>query len=262
MVTARRIDRVVVAALGSALPPPFRARQQAEWAADLADLARGDRPAARWRYVLAATRTLPALHALARHAQVDGPRSVSPPVLPTTRMLAWVVATSLGWTLLSWSTVIAGPYLAAGANPDPSPTWPIADRLLPAPLKVALQLGGYAAAGMDLLLVAVAAVVTAGFLLLSSGRGWRDRLNTLARGGLIAMVTLAVTVVDMFTSLATTLNGLALSLTAVAAVGLALGRFGLPRRWRIVLGVLAAAGFAVVITDNTFGSAMIVWFRD
>ncbi|WP_155388037.1 hypothetical protein [Catellatospora paridis] len=265
-----RIDRVLVAALGSALPSQFRARQQAEWAADLADLARERQPAARWRYLLAAAWTLPTLIALARHAQVDGPRSVSPPAVLTARMLAWIVAISLGWTLLSWSVVIAGPYLAfdvparqaAGIDHGPEMMWPIDERSLPSLLRAALELGGYAAIGMDLVLVAVAAGVTVGFLLLPFRQTWQDRLYTLAGGAVIGTVALTLTAVNMSVSLGTSVTGLTLLGTGIAAAGLAVGRFGLPRRWRIVLGLLAAASFAVVITDNTFGSAMIVWFRD
>src|SRR6266550_9581436 len=69
----RLVDRVLVAALCSALPAHFRARQRAEWTADLLALAGGS---ARWRYLLGAAWTLPTLRALARRAQVDGPPDV------------------------------------------------------------------------------------------------------------------------------------------------------------------------------------------
>jgi hypothetical protein len=265
-----RLDRMLVVALGLALPPHFRARQRAEWAADLADLARVGRSAARWRYLLAAAWTLPTLRALARHAEVDGPHAVSPPALPTTRMLAWVLVANIGWTVLSWLVVIAGPYLAldvparraAGIDSDPKGMWPTGDPSLPSPLRVSLELGGYAATGMDLLLVPAVVVVTVGFLLLSRGQTGQDRLQTLARGALIGVAAFALTSVDLFASLATTINGLALSVTGLTAAGLAVVGFGLPRRWRVVLGLLAAAGLAVALTDNTFGSTMVVWFRD
>ncbi|MER7007132.1 hypothetical protein ABT297_29405 [Dactylosporangium sp. NPDC000555] len=262
------IERVLMAAFGTALPAHFRARQRAEWAADLADLAREGRPTDRWRYLLAAAWTLPSLRAVARRAQVDGPRSVSSPALPTTRMLAWVVAISLGWTVLSWLLVMAGPYTfevparqAAGIDSDPKTMWPGGDPSLPLPLRVALVLGAYAAIGLDPLLVAVVCVVTVGFLLRSRGQAWRDRLRTLARGAFLGLMMLALAAVDLF-ALTMFTGGVALSVTGIVATGLAMSRFGLPRRWRVALGLLAVAGFAVVIIDNTFGWAMVVWFRD
>jgi hypothetical protein len=264
----RRVDRLLVIALGSALPPPFRARQQAEWAADLSDVT-SQGGSARWRYLLAAAWTLPALRSLARHADVGG-HGVSPPAAPTTRTLAWVLVVNSGWSLLSWLLVIAGPYLtldvpamqAAGIDSDPKGMWPIADASLPAPLRVALEVGGQAATSVDLLWAPVVVVVTVGSMLLSRRQTGHDRLSTLAAGAVIATVALALTAVELFVSLITTVNGVALSTTALAAAALAIGGFGLPRRWRIALGLLAAAGFAVAVTDNTFGSAMVIWFRD
>ncbi len=265
-----RVDRVLVLALGSALPPHFRVRQQAEWAADLGDLAREGRSTARWRYLLAAAWTLPTLRALARHAQVDGPGRVSPLAVPTTRMLAWAFMINLGWTLLSWLIVIAGPYLvldvaaqrAAGIYSDPKGMWPTGDPSLPSPLRTALAFGAYAATTIDLLLVPVVVVVTVGFLLPSRGQAGQHRLHTLARGAFIGLMAVALTVVDPFVQLYTGVNGLAISVTGLAAAALTMGRFGLPKRWRIMLVLLAAANLAVAVIDNTFGSAMVVWFQD
>jgi hypothetical protein len=128
--------------------------------------------------------------------------------------------------------------------------------------RVALELGGRAATSMDVLLVPVVVVVTLGFLLLSRGQARHDRLSTLTQGGVIGVAASALTAVDLFVSLTTTVNGLALSVTGLAGAGLALGRFGLPGRWQITLGLLAVAAFAVAVTDNTFGYPMVVWFRD
>ena len=264
-----RVDGVLVLALGSALPPHFRARQQAEWAADLGDLAREGRSTARWRYLLAAAWTLPTLRALARHAQVDGPGRVAPLAVPTTRMLAWIFMINLGWTLLSWLIVIAGPYLvldvaarqAAGIGSDPKGMWPMGDPSLPSPLRTALAFGAYAATTIDFLLVPVVVGVTVGFLLPSRGQAGQHRLHTLARGAFIGLLAVALTVVDAG-AIFVGVNGLALSVTGLAAAALTMGRFGLPKRWRIMLGLLAAASLAVAVIDNTFGSAMVVWFRD
>jgi hypothetical protein len=174
-----------------------------------------------------------------------------------------------GWALMSWLVVIAGPYLAldvparqaAGIDSGPQGMWPIGDSSLPSPLRVALELGGRAATSMDLLLVPVIVVITVGFALLPRRRAGHDRLSTLARGAAIAAVASGLTAIDLFVSLTTTVNGVALSVTAVTGAALVVGAFGLSRRWRIALGLLAAAALAVVVTDNTFGSAMVVWFR-
>ncbi|MFB9238293.1 hypothetical protein ACFFWC_22500 [Plantactinospora siamensis] len=262
-----RLERALVAALGSALPAHFRARQRAEWEADLAELALDGRPATRWRYLLAAARTLPTLRAVARHARVDGPGALPTPATPTARTLAWVTATSLGWTLLSWAVVIAGPYLAldvparlaAGVESDPKGMWPIGDPALPLPLRIALALGCYAATGMDILLLGVTGMVAL-CLVLSAPRP--DRQRALERSVVIGTAALALMVADAFASLTFPFTGLALTVTGITAAALAVGRSGLPARWRIVLGALAAAGIAVVITDNTVGTDMIVWFRD
>ena len=69
-------QRLVVTALSNLLPAGFRARQRAEWAGDL--LALEDGPSGvRWRYLLGAARTLPALRAAAGRN-----RCADPPLLP------------------------------------------------------------------------------------------------------------------------------------------------------------------------------------
>jgi hypothetical protein len=212
---------------------------------------------------------VPALRSLARHADGDG-HGVSTPATPTTRTLAWALMINFGWTLLSWLVVIAGPYLtlevaarqAAGIDSDPKGMWPIGDSSLPSPLRVALELGGRAATSTDLLLVPVIVLVTFGLALLPRRRAGHDRLSTLARGAVIAAVASGLSAIDLLVSLTTKVTGVALSVTAIAGAALVVGGFGLPRRWRIALGLLATAALAVAVTDNTFGSAMVVWFRD
>ena len=248
-----RAERVMVSAFGAALPAHFRARQRAEWATDLADLAGEGRPDDRWRYLLAVGRTLPALRALANQAQVDGPLVAAPPAALATRMLAWVVAVGLGWSLVSWATVIAGPY--AALLPDGA-GW------APEPLRIALAVGGWAMIGMDLLLVAVVAVVTAAFVVAPRSQGWRDRLNALFRGVAMLVTVLALTVIDAAVSLVSNVTGVGPAAAGLAAGAMASGRFGLARRWRVAMGVLAVAGLAVVVIDNTVGAAMVIWFRD
>ncbi len=62
------LERATVAVLGTLLPAGFRDRQRAEWSADLADLA-SESGIVRWRYLLAAAWTLPALRALVRSSR-------------------------------------------------------------------------------------------------------------------------------------------------------------------------------------------------
>ncbi|MFI1994792.1 hypothetical protein [Actinoplanes sp. NPDC020271] len=67
------LERAAVAVLGRLLPVGFRDRQRAEWSADLADLA-SEGGAVRWRYLLAAAWTLPALRSLVRRGRPGGVR--------------------------------------------------------------------------------------------------------------------------------------------------------------------------------------------
>ncbi|WP_203827409.1 hypothetical protein [Actinoplanes palleronii] len=74
------MTRAVLAVLARLLPPGFRQRQRAEWAADLAELAPAG-PATRWRYLLAAAWTLPRLRSALRPAGLPrwsppGPRAL------------------------------------------------------------------------------------------------------------------------------------------------------------------------------------------
>jgi hypothetical protein len=67
------LERATVAVLGALLPAGFRDRQRAEWSADLAELA-SEGGAVRWRYLLAAAWTLPALRSVVRSGRPVGPR--------------------------------------------------------------------------------------------------------------------------------------------------------------------------------------------
>lgn len=102
--------RAVLAVLVRLLPAGFRDRQRAEWSADLADLAT-EGTTARWRYLLAAAWTLPALRALVRTGRTgrrarlgDGIRRLGRPDRRGTGVLAVLVA------------LLAALYGAAGAS--------------------------------------------------------------------------------------------------------------------------------------------------
>src|SRR5207248_4160156 len=175
-------ERSVVAALGLALPAHFRARQRAEWTADLLVLAERGRPA-RWRYLMAAAWTLPALRAVARRLPADGPEDRLAPVSRSVVLAARVLTIVLGWTVLSWAVMLPGRYLlldipgrmAAGTLPDPGSVWPGGDQpAVLAPVAAVLEWGGWAAAADFPLPLTIALV--ASVLLVRHGWGHRRRV--------------------------------------------------------------------------------------
>jgi hypothetical protein len=104
-------QRLMVAALSRVLPAGFRSRQRAEWAGDLLTL---EGPSAvRWRYLLGAARTLPALRAAASRSRRAEPGSL-PIALGTgtaaLTSLARVLLVGLGWPVLSWLVWVPGRY--------------------------------------------------------------------------------------------------------------------------------------------------------
>jgi hypothetical protein len=249
----RPADRALLALLGSVLPAHFRARQRAEWTADLLVLARHG-GAARWRYLLGAVLTLPTLRAHARHANAGGPEVVLKAAAPAAVMVARVLAITLGWAVLSWLVMLPGEYLVYRIPAHPAAI------LLP-PLAV-LYLGAWAAA-LDFPLVPVAALVAMVLVALERRRPWQHRLQVaILRVAVIGGVAVLLTSIDLFYALMSTGGGPALGLAGLAATGLGTVGAGLSRPTRILLVVLGVAAVAVAVIDNTVGLPMVVWFRD
>jgi len=266
-----RVDRAVVAALGLALPGHFRARQRAEWTADLLILAERGR-LARWRYLFAATRTLPALRAVARRLPADGPQGALAPVSRSVVLVARVLTIVLGWTVVSWAVMLPGRYLlldipgrmAAGTLPDPKSVWPGGDQpALMAPVAAVLEWGGWAAAD-DFPLPLAIALVASVLLVRHRRQLWGPRRRVAAVGvAVISLQALLLTPVDMVVTAFTTIRGgPVLPLAGATASWLAVAAPGLSRPRRAVLGLLGLAALAVAAVDATIGTGMVSWYRD
>jgi hypothetical protein len=263
-----RIDRAVVAALSLALPAHFRARQRAEWTADLLILA-GRGRLARWRYLFAAAWTLPALRAVARRRPADGPEDALAPVSRSVVLVARVLTIVLGWTVVSWAVMLPGRYLildipgrmAAGTLPDPKSVWPGGDQpAVMTPVAAVLEWGGWAAAADFPLPLAIALVTT---VLLVRHR-WEHRRRVAVVGvAAISLQALLLTPVDMVLTAFTTIRGgPVLPLAGATASWLAVAAPGLSGPRRAVLGVLGLAALAVAVVDSTIGTGMVSWYRD
>jgi hypothetical protein len=262
------VEALLVAALVAALPAHFRARQRDEWTADLLILARQGGGPARRRYLFGAARTLPTLRALARRARADGPARPLRLASPSVVLVARTLMISLAWTVLAWLVMLPGRYLLLDIphrTPFVSPDelWPGGDQpWYMLPLQVLLYWGALAAT-IDFPFVIAAALIAAVLVALQRGRPPAERARVAAqRIGAIALVAMALTVIDAFIALMTTGGGPVLGLAGLTALGLGASGRGLSVPARVGLGVLGAAAVAAVVINHTVGLPMVVWFRD
>ncbi|MBG6140206.1 hypothetical protein [Longispora fulva] len=256
--------RFVVGLLCTALPAHFRARQRAEWTADLMQIT----GPARWRYLFGAAWTLPALRLLARRARTDGSGIVAP-AGPLVALTARTLLVGLGWAVLCWVVMLPGRYLvldiparmASGAQFDPKWVWPMSDMPALLPAQIALYWGGMAAS-MDFPFVFGLTLIALVVIALERGLPWRERLWVAApRMAVVAFAGIVMTVADAFLAMVVGL-GVGLGLAALVALWLGSAGHGLSTGRRVGLRVLGLAALAVLIVNQTVGHAVVVWFMD
>jgi hypothetical protein len=269
-------ERVAVTVLGALLPAGFRARQRAEWAADLVALASGGtQPHAgqRWRYLFWAAWTLPALRAAARRAGLSGgDRAAGATAKPAgvTVAMARVLLIGLGWPVVSWLVAVPGLYylfdvpgrIVRRGLVDPKDLWPTGWLFFVLyPLIVLLILGTYVALIGGPLLVAslcLAFVAVAVTMRRASGR----LRASLAIGG-TAVLALALCALSSSMFSADPGNGYFIGVLGAVSIALAPAGSGLKSRTRIAL-VLVGLGAAAVCGAQLIGIAnpMTTWFLD
>lgn len=263
----RRVRRAAVAALSRALPAHFRARQHAEWTADLLVLA--DQPTAAWiRYLLGAAWTLPALRRAAQRAAADGTAVVLPSSGLVARLTARVLMLSLGWTVPCWLLALPGQYLLydipgrrAAGMAEPTLIWSGGPVWLQV-VGVVLYLGAATAVydGPLLVLCALVAVVLLAF---ERGLTAYDRIRWAALiAGAAVSSGLIYLLVTFRLELGWTGGGPVLPTAGLVALGLSAGGRGLSRPTRVALAALGLAAVAVAVIDPTVGLDMVVWFWD
>ncbi len=259
-----RAERAMISVLCALLPQGFSDRQRGEWTADVVSMA-GSGAAARWRYLLAAAWTLPALRAHARKPGVDRPQatvSVNVPAAKVARvvviglglpMLCWLIAVPLRWYLLDI------PSRLQGAGPfDPKDLWPTEGLLIAlVPLWVAMSIAAWAVVFGLWMLCWIAIVAAVSGLDWHGNTAWRRALAAL-----LGLVLIAVAILggppfsEVGPSLMTGLFG-------VAALVFGLLTRGLRRRVRVLVvltGLLASGVFAFHLTP--LGQAMLLWYMD
>ncbi len=271
MVTPARAERAVVWMLCRLLPAGFRARQQAEWSGDLVALSGGG-AGARWRYLLAAAWTLPALRAHAKKAGIDRPIAMvipSPPVATLVR----IVLVGLGLPVLSWLIAIPLRYVLldvparlesySGMPFDPKDLWPMQGPLIVlVPVWIILSFGAYAII-FDWMLVTWIGLLVAVLGAAQRGVGWMHRVVSGLIG--VTLVAGALTISRTYDLLMPFSARPALAAAALGGgaviVGVSVRRVSLRKRVTMVLtGLTAIAIFAWHYTS--VGMAMLSWFMD
>jgi len=263
-----RALRTVVAALAALLPAEFRERQCDEWTADLLTVAEG-----RWRYLVGAALTLPALRAAARRAGYGaGPSAVAAQAGAAT-VVARILILGMGWPVVSWMVMVplrwylfhTSDQLEQSAMAGMKGLWPggwLYWLLLP--LFVALTIGAYAALlGGPFFALSIASAATVNALAqrkaaMPEGRRWAQRVCGLA----LAVLSLEAVYLG-FTGELASIGNSDVALSAAVTIGLShLGR-GLHAATRVTLLCLGLGAAAVFIAPHTsLGFAMQVWFMD
>lgn len=275
MVTSR-LERAVVAALSRCLPAGFRHRQRAEWTGDLHALADGG-TGPRWRYLVGAALTLPALRTAARRgalSHVDGPAvAIAPPALTAVARIllyglglpvfAWLLSVPLCYYLFGVPDRMAG---IGGGLVDPKDLWPDGwayYALLP--LIFVLTFGAWAVALSGPFLVGAMGLAGVASGLIRRRRRVAHRMSVIVGVGL-----LAIAVAGAFTGIGISTDpfldrGHNLFVGVLGLIALALGSAArtLGGRMRVALLVIGVAAVAVSVTSHTpTGEAMFLWFID
>ncbi|WP_033343166.1 hypothetical protein [Catenuloplanes japonicus] len=245
-------DRWWIRLLGALLPPGFRDRQRGEWAADLQSLAH-DR-AARTGYLLGAARSLPALRAAARgHDSVVLAMSERPSALTAWRVLTIM----LTWSVVGWLCV-AYQFEASGHGEV------VNTELSGLELWLSIPVGLFSLGGMGAVfgpaLGFVTALVTVVHAVAERHRDSGHRVGVAATAlGILLLVCAQPTLNQLIFSA----DGDTLAVLALATLPFMTRRTGLSVGRRVVLGVLALAAVAVVISYQTpWGHDLGVWLRD
>jgi hypothetical protein len=264
----RRVDYATVALLCLMLPVGFRARQRGEWTGDLMSLAQGN-PAARWRYLIGAARTLPSLRSSISRRDAT-PIEVPAGVQAT---VARILLLGMTWPILSWLLWVPARYYAfdipgrlerSGHSImiDPQTVWPFESTpswLLP--LWIVPHFGAWAVViGGPFLLAAVGVIGTVTALL----RHRRRRVHrlTVAVAALTA-VLLTVGWAAVMNGLSTHDDGYIAGVLGVAAVVLGTTTGNLRNRTRVALVLLGVGAIAVFLSFHTAaGISMLGWFQD
>lgn len=262
----RRVDHAVVSLLCLLLPVGFRARQRGEWTGDLMALARGN-PAARWRYLIGAARTLPSLRSSISRRDatlIEVPAGVRATV-------ARILLLGLTWPILSWLLWVPARYFAfdipgrlgrSGHLIDPQTVWPFEGTpswLLP--LWIVPHFGAWAVViGGPFLLAAVGVIGTVTAVLRRRHR--RVHRLTVAVAALAAvLLTIAWTAV--MHGLSTHDDGYIAGVLGVAAGVLGATTGNLRNRTRAALLILGVGAITVFLSFHTdAGISMLGWFKD
>lgn len=266
------VERAMVWVLCRFLPDGFRGRQRGEWTGDL--LAMADAGAARWRYLLAAAWTLPALRAHARSVGADASTPALRPGLRVTTLaralllglgapvLSWLIAVPVRYYLLDVPGRLANKY---GDVPvDPKELWPTDGALVVlTPLWIALTLLTLVVWIGPLLLCAIGMAIAA-VGPIQRGASHRYRLTA----GLVGLAVVVLAAVVAVVALALVADyvadlGVVAALLGCLAIGLALRARGLILPTRLALVLIGCLAIAVYVTHQTAaGEAMLVWFMD
>ncbi|WP_410812890.1 hypothetical protein [Micromonospora sp. 067-2] len=242
----------------------------------MADLLSLDDALARWRYVVGAAWTLPALRRAAlRGGFADLPASAPVPSVLTSA--AHLLLLGLGWPLISWLIMVPVTYVAADVPGriarthglvDPQGLWPThGPFVVLLPVQVLLRLDAWAMIlGGPFLLGTFGA---SGLLLaLRQRHSGRGRRLVLAAAGLACLALTAMAgLAWSFGAFDPTALGLDSGRTG-AALGVGAGILALTGRrlgagTRSALAVLGALAITVPIVHlTTTGVAMLIWYLD
>lgn len=265
----RRLERAAVRGLARMLPTGFRDRQRAEWTGDL--LALADRGTGqRWRYLLAAALTLPALRTAAQRgglSQLDGPAVVaSAPAVMTA--LARVLGFGLGVPIVGWIVTVPVRYFLfkPPGYGDPKDVWPhgwLFVALLP--LIVVLTVGAYIVVfgGPALIGALGLAAVVVGLTQRHENALHRALVSLSGVGLLTVMMAAFATGVGLSTDDTGRAQDGVLFALGILTVIVGLHASGLACRTRIAVTAVGFAAIAVTVASGTAtGIVMLGWFLD
>jgi hypothetical protein len=267
------LELVVVGLLARLLPPGFRDRQRAEWTGDLLAMEKAG-AGARWRYLVGAMFSLPALRSVVRRGDLGGPAG-GVVVSPGRTLVARVLVVGLGWPVVSWLIAVPLRYVAydipgrraAGVDTDPQDLWPV-----PAPFWALLHAGAWFVTIGGAWLVVSLGIALAVLGPAQGGRSWARRVGLAAIGVTGAVVAGAVGWMLPLVTLdhrwlgiverSVVRDGVSIALAGLAVLLGALSP-NLARRTRVALVVVGVAAVAVTVARYLpVTRDMVGWFED